>query len=196
MVKTLKATMLASCLKCAEMYKSRWDVLDIALAAAKVPGWIAEFGVLKGKSLHEIAKRVHPAIVHGFDSFEGLQEDWNARHKKGAMRTAKPDLLVFPDNSEMHRGLVQDTVPPFVAAQSQPARFLHIDTDTYLPAAAILADCNDCIVPGTVILFDEYWNYDGWEDHEARAFCEWLMRENRDAVALAVCKFRLAVKII
>lgn len=195
MARTLKTTMLASCLKEAKMYASRWDVLDIALAAAKVDGWVAEFGVCKGVSLAEIAKRINPAIVHGFDSFEGLQEDWNNRHKKGAMRV-NHNNLTFPDNSEIHVGLVQDTVPPFLAEQTKPARFLHIDTDTYLPAAAILKDCNDRIVPGTVIVFDEYWNYDGWEEHEARAFCEWLMRENRDAVALAVCKFRLAVKII
>jgi len=192
--RSLKTIMLASCLKGVTKFKSRWEVLDCALAAAKLPGWVAEFGVREGKSLREIAKRV-PGAVHGFDSFEGLQEDWTGHHGVGSMRTAHPENLVFPDNVEIHAGLVQDTVPPFVAAQSQPARFIHIDTDTYLPAAAILADCNKQIVKGTVILFDEYWSYDGWEEHEARAFCEWLMRENRDAVALCICRFRLAVLI-
>ena len=192
---SLKTTMLASALRGVTRYKTRWEVLDAALAAAQVPGWVAEFGVNTGKSLREIAKSIAPKIVHGFDSFEGLQEKWTGHHDVGSMRISSPGKLVFPSNSKIHRGLVQDTVPPFVAEQRTPARFLHIDTDTYMPAASILKSCNSQIVKGTVILFDEYWSYDGWEEHEARAFCEWLMRENRDAVALCICTFRLAVLI-
>jgi hypothetical protein len=192
----LKQTMLASCLKVAKKYGNRWQLLDAALAAAKVNGWVAEFGVLKGKSLREIAKRIRPAIIHGFDSFDGLQEVW-AGKPVGALklRESVKARIEFPPNAEMHVGTVQETVPPFVAKQTQPARLLHIDTDTYLPAKSILADCNEKIVPGTVIIFDEYWNYKGWEEHEARAFCEWLMRENRNAVPIGICKWRLAVKV-
>jgi hypothetical protein len=192
---SLKTTFLAAALKGVPRYKTRWEVLDVALAAAKLSGWVAEFGVREGKSLREIAKRVRPGVVHGFDSFEGLQEDWTGHHGVGSMRTPHPENLNLPPNSVIHRGLVQDTVPEFVASQSVPARFIHVDTDTYMPAASILANCNKQIVKGTVILFDEYWSYDGWEEHEARAFCEWLMRENRDAVSLCICRFRLAVLI-
>ena len=30
----------------------------------------------------------------------------------------------------------------------------------------------DRIVSGTIIVFDEYWNYPGWEQHEFRAWQE------------------------
>jgi len=48
-----------------------------------------------------------------------------------------------------------------------------------------------------VIQFDEFFGYPGWENHEARAFVEWLMRENRDAVPIGrVSAWQLAVKIV
>jgi hypothetical protein len=30
------------------------------------------------------------------------------------------------------------------------------------------------IIPGTVIVFDEFFNFPGWRDFEFRAFQEWL----------------------
>jgi hypothetical protein len=30
------------------------------------------------------------------------------------------------------------------------------------------------IVPGTVIVFDEYWNYPNWKEHEFKAFQEFV----------------------
>jgi len=32
----------------------------------------------------------------------------------------------------------------------------------------------DRIVPGTIILFDEYFNYPNWERHEFKAFQEFV----------------------
>jgi hypothetical protein len=32
------------------------------------------------------------------------------------------------------------------------------------------------IVSGTVILFDEYLNYPGWQEHEFKAFAEYVER--------------------
>ena len=31
-------------------------------------------------------------------------------------------------------------------------------------------------MPGTVVLFDEYWNYPGWRQHEFKAFREFIDR--------------------
>jgi hypothetical protein len=32
------------------------------------------------------------------------------------------------------------------------------------------------VVPGSVIVFDEYFDYPGWEQHEFRAFAEFVAR--------------------
>lgn len=41
-------------------------------------------------------------------------------------------------------------------------------------AAAVLSGLKGRIVPGTMIVFDEYFNYPGWEQHEFRAFQEFV----------------------
>ena len=55
-----------------------------------------------------------------------------------------------------------------------PLSLVHIDCDLYSSTKTIFANLKDRIVPGTVIVFDEYWNYPGWRDHEFRAFEELL----------------------
>jgi hypothetical protein len=34
------------------------------------------------------------------------------------------------------------------------------------------------MVPGTILLFDEYYNYPQYEDHEHKAFMEFVERRN------------------
>jgi hypothetical protein len=51
---------------------------------------------------------------------------------------------------------------------------LHIDTDLYTPPAGfILTACKPRMLR-TIIVFDEFFNYPGWEDHEYKAFTEFL----------------------
>ena len=55
-------------------------------------GLILEFGVWSGKTINMIADNVGQSRqVHGFDSFEGLPEDWFGQFTKGRFRLkAKP----------------------------------------------------------------------------------------------------------
>ena len=50
--------------------------------------------------------------------------------------------------------------------------FLHIDCDLYSSTKTVLSRLAAAIHCGTVIVFDEYCGYDGWEQHEARAWSE------------------------
>ena len=52
--------------------------------------------------------------------------------------------------------------------------FLHVDCDLYSSASFVLTQLKDRIQPGTVIVFDEYFNYPGWRKHEHRAFVEFI----------------------
>ena len=49
---------------------------------------------------------------------------------------------------------------------------MHIDCDLYESTRYVLAQLADRIVPGTVIVFDEYINFPGWQKDEYRAFRE------------------------
>lgn len=134
-------------------------------------GLIAEFGVATGRTINHIARLQPEDIIHGFDSFEGLPEDWTSRMPKGFFkRTALPKVR---ENVKLHVGWFDNTLPEFKAKYGDtPLQLLHIDSDLYSSAVTILETLKDNIVPGTVIIFDEYLNYPGWELDEFRAWQE------------------------
>ena len=56
----------------------------------------------------------------------------------------------------------------------ESAAFIHIDSDLYSSAKTVLTLLQKQIVSGTVIVFDEYFNYPNWQQHEFRAFQEFV----------------------
>ena len=51
---------------------------------------------------------------------------------------------------------------------------------TNLRFAVVFDLLGNRIVPGTIIVFDEYLNYPGWQEHEYRAFQEFLQTQSLD----------------
>lgn len=147
-------------------------VLEHALRAVERQGLFMEFGVWSGRTINHIAAR-HSGVVHGFDSFEGLPEDWAMEYRKGHFDT-KGRLPEVRPNVRLHVGWFDQTLPEFVAANSEPVAFLHVDCDLYSSTKTIFQFLGDRIGPGTVIVFDEYFNYPGWQMHEFRAFQEFV----------------------
>ena len=64
-----------------------------------------------------------------------------------------------------------------------PVAFLHLDVDRYSSTRTVLELLGDRIVPGTVIAFDEFFNYPGWREGEYRAFNEFC-RQRRPKCAI------------
>ena len=145
------------------------DILDHALRQVSKSGLFLEFGVAGGKSIRKIAARA-PGKVHGFDSFEGLPEAWGS-NPIGKF-DQKGHLPETPSNVELHEGWFNETLPPFLAANSDDIAFLHIDCDLYSSTKTVFEQCRERLQPGTVILFDEYFNYPHWTEHEHKAFVE------------------------
>ncbi len=156
----------------------RDDVIGTAFARAPDAGAVVEFGVGGGDSIRLIAKLAATSgrTVHGFDSFEGLPEDWAGRHEgKGHYGTGGRPPAV-PANVTLHAGWFADTLPVFLGNNADSAAFIHIDCDLYASTRIVLEAMAPCIVPGTVILFDEYFNFFGWREHEFKAFREFVDR--------------------
>ena len=165
----------------------RLDLLHHALQLCTVEdGGYAEFGVYQGATLAFIADRID-TIVYGFDSFEGLPEDWFLDVAKGAYSLAgeAPEVRCSQRNYRMVAGDFADTVPQYVAAVPRPLGFLHIDCCLHSSTATVLEGLKDQIVAGTVAVFDEYLNYPGWEAHEHRALTEFCARHDRRVEYLA-----------
>jgi hypothetical protein len=149
-------------------YDTDLSLLSHAMSIAPTSGLILEFGVASGRTIRHIADLVRRDI-HGFDSFEGLPESWRTGFAQGAF--AQP-LPTVPDHVSLHKGWFSDTLPPYIQTTNDPVALLHIDCDLYSSTAFVLNALADRIGDGTVIVFDEYFNYPGWKQHEHKAFHE------------------------
>ncbi|MGH3765735.1 MAG: class I SAM-dependent methyltransferase [Pseudonocardiaceae bacterium] len=145
--------------------------LEYALSLAPVDGMALEFGVATGRTLTVIAAARENKQVFGFDSFEGLPEDWRTNIPAG---TFKPDALPDIPGAELVVGLFEDTLPRFLASHAESVAFVHLDADLYSSTATVFEHVGPRLQPGSVILFDEYFNYPGWQQHEHRAWQEFV----------------------
>ena len=151
------------------MMGSMIDTFRLGLAAAGNEGLVLEFGVRFGTSIRQIAALANQD-VHGFDSFEGLPEAWHDEPR--GVYTTRGVIPSVPGNVILHPGWFENTLPAFVAEYTAPVRFMNIDCDIYSSTRTVLEFLADRIVPGTVIVFDEYIGNDHWREDEFRAFQE------------------------
>lgn len=156
-----------------------------------------EFGVCGGESLSVIS-RMFPGKVYGFDSFEGLPHDEGGWSKGQFARDGmKLDYAVGP-NTELVKGWFSDTLPKFVE-QTDLAKisFVHVDSDLYSSAKEIFDIMLKKMPQEIIILFDEYWNFEGWKDFEHKAFQEFIAQTGRTYEYLAYmdCGQQVAVKL-
>jgi tetratricopeptide (TPR) repeat protein len=155
--------------KVPRMISSRNEAYRIGMEAARLSGLVLEFGVRHGVSIRQIAGMAGQQ-VYGFDSFEGLPEAWHTAPK--ASFTTNGVIPDVPDTVQLFDGWFEDTLPKFVATHKDPVRFMNIDCDIYSSTKTILDCLSSQIVPGTVIIFDEYIGNEQWREDEYKAFQE------------------------
>lgn len=128
-----------------------------------------EFGVAAGDSMRIWAdQNRHPdSRFFGFDTFEGLPEDWTRTKPAGSFdnRGKFPDI---PDKRVTFvKGLFQSTLYEFLAEFVPRGRLVvHIDCDLYSASLFCLAVLDRRLVPGSLVLFDEFYGL----RHEFAAF--------------------------
>jgi len=157
-------------------FANDYDFHDwIARTQTTGSGLVLEFGVATGRTLNHFARIFDRQVVHGFDSFRGLPEDWTSRMPKGFFK--RSGLPKVRENCKLHVGWFDETLPPFKKeVKDQPIQLLHVDCDLYSSTVTILTALRKNIVPGTVIVFDEYFNYPGWQLDEFRAWQEFVAK--------------------
>ncbi|MEO0413476.1 MAG: class I SAM-dependent methyltransferase [Verrucomicrobiota bacterium] len=180
----------------AHNFVQKTPLMDACLKQAQLDGLILEFGVFKGTSITHIAKQVQ-CPVYGFDSFEGLPEDWTHFQRKGRF-SLEGNLPPVPPNVELFKGWFDDSLPPFLADHPGDARLIHIDCDIYSSTKTVLTELTPRIKSGTVIVFDEYFNYPGWQKHEHKAFMEFIEATGHEFeyIGFASSHFAVGVKIL
>jgi O-methyltransferase len=128
-----------------------------------------EFGVASGSSFFWwMKKNTHPdSLFRGFDTFEGLPEDWGG-FKKGAMAFDQKDAS--DGRAEFIRGIFQDSLHPFIEANkdllnSRP-KLIHLDADLFSSTLFVLSQLHPYLKKGDLIFFDEF----NVANHEFLAF--------------------------
>jgi hypothetical protein len=175
--------------------ESQRDLALFALQAIRIEGHYLEFGVYTGGTIRFIAKRIGNRVIHGFDSFEGLPETWTGFNLGRRGFDVGGRLPRVPANVRLHRGWFEDTLPQWLVSNPGPVAFIHTDCDLYSSTQTILTLLADRIVSGTLILFDEYFNYPNWELHEYKAFQEFMTKYAVKCSYLAYARQQLAVRI-
>lgn len=158
----------------AEAFSNRFSLLKFALEKVHTDGVYAEFGVYKGESINFLAEHLRKEI-HGFDSFQGLPESWREGLPQGSFSIRNTARLVFSQNVKLWIGLFDETIPRFVDyVGERKIAFAHIDSDLYSSAATVFKLLGPHFGSGSVIVFDEYFGYEGWQSGEYKAFEEFI----------------------
>jgi hypothetical protein len=158
------------------MYAGRQELWRYSLSAIEDPSlnW-CEFGVAEGETLDWFASRKpRTNTLFAFDSFEGIPEPWlvyPAGHWKSRVYVSnRPDVVVVP-------GRFETSLTPQVIHDVGTIGLLHIDCDLYSSTKAVFEGIGTLIQKGTVIIFDELYNYFGWEEHEMKAWLEFAVAQ-------------------
>ena len=133
--------------------------------AATLDGAFAECGTYRGGTAYLVAAMLRDAghgnrPFHLFDTFRGMpdtavpERDW---HKPGDLADTSPDEVArflgsFP-NVQLHPGTIPET---FAAVRDGRFAFVHVDVDLYPSTYDCCAFFYDRLVPGGVLVCDDY----------------------------------------
>jgi Methyltransferase domain len=159
-------------------------------------GLYAEFGVWKGESINFFARLLKGCTLYGFDSFEGLKDDWPGFGVTRGHFSLDGALPVVEPNVELIKGLFHETLPAFLEAHDGMFSFLHIDCDTYDSTRTLFTLLRSRLQVGTIILFDEYFGYRGWRHEEWKAWQEFVAANQIKYEYKAFSNQQVAVQIV
>lgn len=197
---------------------SRWSGYDVerrdhlryVMKHIKLTGDVLEFGVYRGTTINQISEFLPDKKIWGFDSFEGLPEDWlltndktNIKFPKGTFNV-KQETLNVSQNVVLVKGWFKDSIPKWKEKNSNVIiSLMHLDCDLYDSTKNVLTNLNDQILPDTIIIFDELYNwnnpknYELWEKGEYQALREWVSEFNREFEVISRNNYmQCAIKVI
>lgn len=150
-----------------------------------LPGHYIDFGVYFGRSYftwHKFLETLTPTATHkkvfGFDTFGGFpelsqkdgDEDASVEKRTGGLNSSSfldefklllelhnQDSVIPANRGSIIIGNIVESLPQWLESNAE-ARFclINIDVDIYEPTYAILENCWDRLVPGGVLVLDEY----------------------------------------
>lgn len=169
--------------------------LDIYKKILDLPGDIVEFGIYKGTSLvrllsfRNLLENDFSRKIYAFDVFGKFPNDLKLEtdrdfvkrfEEAGGFGISKEKLEFHLqkknfENFELIEGNILDTVPQFTMQNpAQKIALLHIDVDVYEPTKVILEQFWNKLVPGGILMLDDYGTVEG----ETKAVDEFFKDKN------------------
>jgi hypothetical protein len=138
-----------------------------------VPIDYLEFGVFDGKSFRWwMSAHTHAdSRFYGFDTFEGLPENWGI-FRKGDMFANTPQIE--DTRHKFYKGYFQHTLFDFeheVNLHNNRRKVIHMDADLFSSTLFVLTTLAQYLRPGDIILFDEF-NVPNHEYYAFDLFCK------------------------
>lgn len=179
------------------VFYTRQDEIKWLMKKLPVKGLCLEFGVWRGTTINCAAACHKNRNFYGFDSFDGLPENWNLGDKIVTVDEFKmsnmPNVL---SNVHLIKGLFQDTLINWWNENKNDIAYLHIDSDIYSSAKFVLNVLRDGITKNTIVRFDELvdWNeftkkdaikYANWREHEWKAFEEFVKDTGKSFIPIS-----------
>ena len=176
--------------------KIRGHAINLAKDNDKDPNnFYLEFGVFSGTSINFFSKNINKNI-YGFDSFEGLKEDWLGTSVTKGTFDLKKKIPKLNSNVIPISGWVQDTLPKFLDEKKPKINFVHMDIDTYESSKFVLENIKPFLIKGAIILFDELYNFEGWDVGEYKALTEVFDEKDYSFVSFSTDTAQAAIKIL
>lgn len=141
-------------------YSKRYNLYDYIFQEKSLGGSILylEFGVSGGYSFDWWLKKNRDpgSRFVGFDTFEGLPEDWGG-FRKGAMSTQSMIPQTDDKRADFIKGLFQDTLPGFLKTLDQgEKKVIMMDADMYTSTLYVLTSFGPFLQKGDIIFFDQF----------------------------------------
>lgn len=178
----------------AMIFQSREQLWEYAMRDIRPDGMAAEFGVWEGYSIKRFA--THFQLVYGFDSFLGLRQDWVGRDLVKGTFDRKGILPSVPDNVRLVPGWFDETIPSFLQEHGENLSFVHVDCDTYEATCTVLSLIGDRLQSGTVLVFDEYLGFPGWQEGEFLAWREHVEKSSLNYKYVAYSEQQVALRVL
>ena len=176
------ATELIAEIVASPCYRDYNKYMNFCASSVECAGLWMEFGVWKGKTIVLLAESTSETI-YGFDSFEGLPESWYDDKGCFSLGGTPPELNI--DNIKLVKGWYNETLQPFLEKHNEKVAFVHIDCDLYSSTKCVFDNIADRVQVGTIIIFDELWHCWKWEEHEYKAWEEFLEERNVKVTCIA-----------
>mgnify|MGYP001404940092 CR=1 FL=1 len=181
------------------LFETTLDIREYAIktAVAKDPDqklYYLEFGVFKGTSINYFSNFVNK--IYGFDNFTGLTTNWSGHHlEKGTFNLNGKEPKVN-SNVKLIKGDVENTLEIFLKQNSPQINFIHFDMDIYKPTKFVLEKIKPYLSKGAILIFDEYYNYIGWKNHEFKAFQEVFKQDEFNYESFNINSAQVMIRIL